>query len=191
MTQVNVVILNREELLSVLNTSCVGSGGEELWLEQIEQKTPVLAYATNDQLLEELDKRARLETYDTDTAIRIMTPDAEVEIGKLSILELIKILQTHEEVRTGRKKKVSTVPIPPGLLREVVCKTKKEVEQILKVMTEIVEKFEAVTSADFKNLVGFPTKSVDEFWGWKTTDGAKIEKFPGGWRLVLPEPEKV
>lgn len=56
MTQVNVVILNREDLIKVLETSCIAGSVEE-WLEQNEQKSPVLAYASTKQLSEELTKR--------------------------------------------------------------------------------------------------------------------------------------
>lgn len=100
--------------------------------------------------------------------------------------------------RAGRNSErrgyVPDQPLPPSSRRhvsvnDVVLGTREEAELVLERMNDIIDQYEVVSVADFKELCGLPNHYVDNTWGWHTLVSAVIRQDRTGYILILPPEE--
>ncbi len=72
---------------------------------------------------------------------------------------------------------------------ELVISTRVEAQQVLDAMYEALEKYRAISVADFYDLVGMSSQHTDNKWGWESLNSVRIIRVGGGYILDLPKPE--
>lgn len=76
-------------------------------------------------------------------------------------------------------------------LTGLVIPSRREAEEVLDRMFDLLSKYNSVTVADLYELTGIQSSHTDMKWGWTQLRGADVVGSPrkGGYRLKLPDPE--
>jgi hypothetical protein len=75
---------------------------------------------------------------------------------------------------------------------EIVIETRPEADAVLDRLLEMLDRFEAVTVADFYDIVGQSSTPADRNWGWTSLTGADVVRARGGGYIVsLPRTENL
>lgn len=69
---------------------------------------------------------------------------------------------------------------------EIVLATRREAEDVIQGLYELVTQFDAATVADLYELVGQSSNFTDAKWGWTDMRGASVSSIKGGYLLDLP-----
>lgn len=70
----------------------------------------------------------------------------------------------------------------------ITVETRQDAQAVLDQMRDILEDYEWVTVMDLYQMVGIPTTSTDNRFGWNSIVGARLEYRSDGFRIVLPDP---
>ncbi len=73
----------------------------------------------------------------------------------------------------------------------IIFKTKKEAEDVLDAITDILNGFKYITVSDIKDLLGIPTKYTDTTFGWTSRAGINIREFEDTYILDIPPPAQL
>lgn len=74
---------------------------------------------------------------------------------------------------------------------EIVLDTRKEAEEVVDGLFNIISRYEQVTVADLYELCGISSAYTDQKWGWTDVRGAGITRVRNGYLLDLPKPEQL
>lgn len=74
---------------------------------------------------------------------------------------------------------------------EFILSSREEGELVLERMSDIIDTYEVVSMADFKDLVGIPTTHVDNKWGWVHLGNATVVQIREGYLIDLPPAEPI
>lgn len=72
--------------------------------------------------------------------------------------------------------------------QDLVVPTQHDAEILLSNMFALLNKFNAVTVADLKEMANMTTSISDNSYGWRSLDGARIVAERNGFSLQLPKP---
>lgn len=77
-----------------------------------------------------------------------------------------------------------------GVFDELIIPSRREAEEVIDRMFDILSRYGAVSVADLYELTGVQSSHTDMKWGWIALRGAKaVPLRQGGFLLDLPEPE--
>lgn len=82
-------------------------------------------------------------------------------------------------------------PIQSGSGMDIVLQSREEAELVLERMNDIIETYDIVSVADFKQIVGLPTNYIDNRWVWYNTRGSDVRQVRDGFLLNLPPSEPI
>lgn len=74
---------------------------------------------------------------------------------------------------------------------DIVLSTRKEAENVLGSLSDLIVDYEQATVADLYDLVGITGSYTDNKWGWTSARDMDIRAARGGFRLVLPKPRLI
>lgn len=75
---------------------------------------------------------------------------------------------------------------------EIVHETRPEAEEVLDRMLDLLDRFNAVSVADFYNLCNTSSSPADRNWGWTSLAGADVVRARGGGYVVsLPKTDNL
>lgn len=77
---------------------------------------------------------------------------------------------------------------------EIVIASRREAEDVLERMFDVLGRYDSVAVADLYDLVGIEPNHVDYKWGWTELRGAKVIGLKGGrdgYLVDLPEPQQL
>ena len=72
---------------------------------------------------------------------------------------------------------------------EIILDTRREAEEVLSRLYDILSKYEVVTVSDLYDLTGIDSNYTDQDWGWTELRGSQIVNVRNGYLLDLPKPE--
>jgi len=114
---------------------------------------------------------------------------------KKDIQALDEVLnQFMEELKEPKKEKVSYrkysdyIRQRPYVVDEIIVGTRREGEEVLGSMKDILHDYGQVSIADFYELVGIPTEFSDSKKGWKELRYTGLHKSRYGYTFSLPDP---
>ena len=79
----------------------------------------------------------------------------------------------------------------PYVADEIIVSTRKEGEEVLDELGDILRKYGQVSVADFYELVGMPSEYTDNKRGWKELRYTGLHKSRYGYTFSLPDPEPI
>jgi len=71
---------------------------------------------------------------------------------------------------------------------EVILPTRREADEVLERLTDIIGNYETATVSDLYELIGETSNFADEKWGWNDLRGASVVRVRDGYLLDLPKP---
>jgi uncharacterized protein YerC len=71
---------------------------------------------------------------------------------------------------------------------EVILPTRREAEEVLDFLHDLLTRYETVSVSDLYELVGETGNFTDEKWGWTDLAGASVSRVRDGYLLNLPRP---
>lgn len=74
---------------------------------------------------------------------------------------------------------------------EFIIPSRKEAEEILELMNDIIDNYDVVTISDFNEMVDQPSSHVDQKWGWTFLGDVQILQVRGGYLVDLPPAEPI
>lgn len=114
---------------------------------------------------------------------------------KKDIRALDEVLnQIIEELKAPKKEKVSYskysdyIRQRPYVADGIIVSTRKEGEEVLDELGDILRKYGQVSVADFYELVGIPSEYTDNKRGWKELRYSGLHKSRYGYTFSLPDP---
>ena len=114
---------------------------------------------------------------------------------KKDIQALDEVLnQFMEELKAPKNEKVSYrkysdyIRQRPYVADEIIVSTRKEGEEVLDELGDILRKYGQVSVADFYELVGIPSEYTDNKRGWKELRYTGLHKSRYGYTFSLPDP---
>ena len=69
---------------------------------------------------------------------------------------------------------------------EVILVSRKEAEQVLSTLSDIIDTYDVASVADLNELVGLPSTHVDNKWGWTNLRQSEVKQIREGWLIDLP-----
>lgn len=74
---------------------------------------------------------------------------------------------------------------------DYVVTTRKEAEEVLEMMIDVIDNYEVVSVSDLNELVGYSSSHVDNKWGWTFLGDAQIRQIREGYLIDLPPAEPI
>lgn len=74
---------------------------------------------------------------------------------------------------------------------EFIIATREEAERVLEMMNDIIDTYDVVSVADFNEMIGYPSDTVDNKWGWTYLNNAQVRQIREGFVLDLPPAEPI
>lgn len=74
---------------------------------------------------------------------------------------------------------------------EFIIPTRKEAEEILELMSDVIDNYEVCSVADFNEMVDQPSHHIDQKWGWSYLGDVQILQVRGGYIVDLPPAEPI
>ena len=74
---------------------------------------------------------------------------------------------------------------------DVVLSSREEAETVVERMHDLISQYEAVSVADFNELVGLPSNHTDNKWGWLYLRGVSVQQVRDGYLINLPPIEPI
>lgn len=74
---------------------------------------------------------------------------------------------------------------------DYIISSRKEAEEVLEMMTDVIDNYEVVSVSDLNELVGYPSSHVDNKWGWTFLGDVQIRQIREGYLLDLPPAEPI
>jgi len=71
---------------------------------------------------------------------------------------------------------------------EIVLPTKQDADDVILSMYDIFDQYQAVSVAEFLELVGLPNEHTDLNYGWTNLRDVAVSRVPDGWVVDLPIP---
>lgn len=72
---------------------------------------------------------------------------------------------------------------------EIVFETRREAEDVLDRLFELVDRYGSASVGDLYELAGVQASHADQKWGWEELRGTGVGRVRGGYLLELPDPE--
>ena len=69
---------------------------------------------------------------------------------------------------------------------QFVLVSRSEAELVVERMSDILDKYEAVSVSDLNELLGLPTSPIDNKWGWLSLNGVEVRQTRDGYLIDLP-----
>lgn len=85
----------------------------------------------------------------------------------------------------------------PGMQRgrpsdqDLIFTSREDAQRVIEALSLIIDKYEIVSVADLKELVGIPTVHTDQKWGWDRLVDVNIRQVREGYLLELPQAEPI
>lgn len=81
-------------------------------------------------------------------------------------------------------------------LDDLIFESSGEAEQVRDQLVDLTTDYQQATVADLYDCVGvtvsdWTLRGEQEKWGWTSLGSARVRKVPGGYKLILPPPEKL
>jgi len=73
-------------------------------------------------------------------------------------------------------------------LPEIALTSRGECEKVVAGLTEILDIYEAASVADYYDMLGLPSTSTDNDWGWTRLSFAEVRQTRYGFVIDLPDP---
>jgi len=74
---------------------------------------------------------------------------------------------------------------------DIVIGTRAEAEEVLETMFDLIDRYNMVSVAELKELLGVRNTHVDEKWGWTSLENASVSRIREGYVLNLPRTEEL
>lgn len=74
---------------------------------------------------------------------------------------------------------------------DVTIISKSEADAVVEKMIDIVDKYELVSVADLKEILGLPSAHVDNKWGWSHLGSIAVRQVRDGYRISFPPLEEI
>lgn len=74
---------------------------------------------------------------------------------------------------------------------DIILISREEAELVVERMSDIIDKYDVASVADFYDLVGLPTTFIDNKWGWTDMQYVDIRQVREGYVIVLPPIESI
>lgn len=74
---------------------------------------------------------------------------------------------------------------------DFIISSRKEAEEVLELMNDIIDNYEVVSVSDLNELVGYPSSHVDNKWGWTFLGDVQIRQIREGYLIDLPPAEPI
>lgn len=74
---------------------------------------------------------------------------------------------------------------------DYIISSRKEAEEVLEMMTDVIDNYEVVSVSDLNELVGYPSSHVDNKWGWTFLGDVQIRQIREGYLIDLPPAEPI
>lgn len=71
---------------------------------------------------------------------------------------------------------------------EIILPTRREAEEVLDFLHDLLTRYETVSVSDLYELVGETGNFTDEKWGWTDLSGSSVTRVHDGYLLNLPRP---
>jgi hypothetical protein len=75
--------------------------------------------------------------------------------------------------------------------RGYVIVSRDEAERVLETLAMVIDRYEVVTVADLREMLGLEFTPIDNRWGWIDVRDAQITQRREGWLLQMPQPEEI
>lgn len=72
--------------------------------------------------------------------------------------------------------------------QDIVLGSRALAEETIDQMNELISRFGKVSIADLFDIVGITGEFTDNAYGWQNLNGARVDRVPEGYILVLPRP---
>ncbi len=72
---------------------------------------------------------------------------------------------------------------------EVIYKTRGEAEDVLEVLTDLIDQYHIASVEDFYRASGIESSYTDQRYGWTNLRGARLTRISGGYIIDLPPTE--
>jgi hypothetical protein len=82
-------------------------------------------------------------------------------------------------------------PIERHEVTELIFASREEAEQVLEMVTEIIDTYEMASVADLHQLAGLPSTHVDNKWGWSNIAGVTVRQIREGFLIDFPPVEPI
>jgi len=69
---------------------------------------------------------------------------------------------------------------------DIVLDNRGAAEEVIDALDELIKSFDVATVGDFYQLVGLTPGYNDENWGWSSMVGARAQRVPNGYAIILP-----
>ena len=69
---------------------------------------------------------------------------------------------------------------------DIILDSKREAEEVLDRMDELIDSYDQVTVADLYDLIGVTGNYTDNKYGWDNLSNADVVRVPDGYKLKLP-----
>ena len=76
-------------------------------------------------------------------------------------------------------------------ISDIVIPDRAEAEAVIAQMIDIIDKYQAVSLADFYEIVGLESSHVDNKWGWTYSNNVNVRQVRDGYLLELPPLEEL
>lgn len=70
---------------------------------------------------------------------------------------------------------------------DVILETRKDADDILRILFDVLERYGRVSVADLNELIGVTGQYTDNYWGWDNLESADIKRVREGYLLLLPD----
>ena len=93
--------------------------------------------------------------------------------------------------RYGKFPYKEPIRIASKVIEEVVLEDRKDAEEVLSRLTDMIVNYDVATIADFYDLVGINASFVDNKYGWYDLGAARVHRVKAGYSIFLPRPRAI
>lgn len=91
------------------------------------------------------------------------------------------------QARDERRPPMSSRARATHNFEEIVLATRREAEEVLDGLYDLLSKYNVVSVSDLYDLVGETSNHADEKWGWTDLKGSSVTRVRDGYLLELPQ----
>lgn len=74
---------------------------------------------------------------------------------------------------------------------EIILSTRKEAEDVLERLNDLIDKFDVASVADLCEITGLPSSYTDNNWGWSNLTFVKVRQIREGFVIDFPPAESL
>lgn len=80
---------------------------------------------------------------------------------------------------------------PTKSFDDVIVPTKDDADSVIDALIAIIDSYQVVTLAELHEILGMPTKHVDNKWGWSNLTAIEANQVREGWKITFPPMEQL